>query len=871
MMDQKLASALLCSVLTAGALCGCDDREGTGGLFGEQQTIVSPSDGDEANIGGVFVIAWIGIQDSQVYVEYSTDGGASWTPVADEWGGTANPTNNNGYYRWRVTGPESDGCQVRVRPAYGWDWEDQELYSDFFRIVSGTAGAAFTTETFIDGTSHGGLAWGDYDMDSDLDLAVEGQSQSGVESNVYQYDGTSFGIHRSLSTPVAGRGSIAWGDYNRDGLIDLAVAGEDSMGSSRLRVYRTYTSATFEFANDFTLGILSDSAIAWGDYDNDGDLDIVHAGDSGGLPVARFYKYTGSNFLEDTSQSVTGVRRASVAWGDFNNDGWLDLAIAGLDQWYSPVLSLYQNNGGVLSYAQGLSYGICRGSLAWGDLDRDGDLDLVACGATSEYESYWPTTNVYRNEWQNSYSFYDMGTSLPGVAESAIALGDANGDGSLDVALSGLDHNSTRITRVYTNADGAGGYFLLAAEAEGLRGSALAWGDYNRDGKLDLAVSGEDVSYSPRTMVLTNTAGGTNNPPAPPQQIWAFPRPVGIVFKWTPGSDATTPEQSLSYNVRVGSGSNQINILSPMADVGSGRRLIPALGNAQLADKKILAKPAPGTYYYSVQSIDASYAASGWSAEKSVEMYPRVTYPAGGETLFGKQRIYIHWKPYGLGKFVDISLTTGAAGGTSLASGIDNNGFYRVTLPNTGTYYYIRINTSGDASNYILSNNFTFRSYLSSDGDSMDDYWESMQFGSTIRTDNMDYDNDYLVDHQEFLYASSPIYTDTDNDGLEDNAEIIYATDPNNPDTDGDSVYGSSGDAQEVGNYSDPLVPDEDYDGLPDGWEIAHFGNIYDYDSSDDPDRDNWPNGAEWAAQFDPNINSTYPDGTYPNDNTSHP
>ena len=88
------------------------------------------------------------------------------------------------------------------------------------------------------------------------------------------------------------------------------------------------------------------SSVAWGDYDNDGDLDILLTGlpPSGGNPVAKVYENTDGAFSEVPATGLTGVSYSSVAWGDYDNDGDLDILLtAGYDSGGNPVAKVYQN------------------------------------------------------------------------------------------------------------------------------------------------------------------------------------------------------------------------------------------------------------------------------------------------------------------------------------------------------------------------------------------------------------------------------------------------------------------------------------------------------------------------------------------------
>lgn len=223
----------------------------------------------------------------------------------------------------------------------------------------------------------GRFAWGDYDNDGDLDLAASGTTSTGDRvTRIYRNDGDQF---TDIDAAVDVCGPTAWVDYDNDGDLDLAVAGLSAAGSS-CKVYRNDRSSFTDI--DAGLTGAYNCSLAWGDYDNDGDLDLVVAGDAGGLDsVAKLYRNDNGTFV-DSGANLAGVYDCALAWGDYDNDGDLDLALAGWCQGRGRVALVYHNDNGNLSEISAGLTGVQYASLAWGDYDGDGDLDLAVAGDT---------------------------------------------------------------------------------------------------------------------------------------------------------------------------------------------------------------------------------------------------------------------------------------------------------------------------------------------------------------------------------------------------------------------------------------------------------------------------------------------------------
>ena len=109
------------------------------------------------------------------------------------------------------------------------------------------------------------------------------------------------------------------------------------------------------------------SSVAWGDYDNDGNLDILLTGTNGTSYITKLYRNTGTGFTEVYAGSLTGVAASSVAWGDYDNDGDLDILLTGVDNNNVFVSKIYQNTGGFIEVYAGSILGVGQSSVAWED------------------------------------------------------------------------------------------------------------------------------------------------------------------------------------------------------------------------------------------------------------------------------------------------------------------------------------------------------------------------------------------------------------------------------------------------------------------------------------------------------------------------
>ncbi|HVV73694.1 MAG TPA: VCBS repeat-containing protein, partial [Verrucomicrobiae bacterium] len=248
--------------------------------------------------------------------------------------------------------------------------------------------------------------------------------------------------------------------------------------------------------------------------------------------------------------------------------------------------------------------GVCCGSVAWGDFDNDGQLDLLLVGQTNSDPSS-SICRVYRNDHG---TFTDIGAGLSGYGLRAAAWGDYDGDGYLDVLLSAQD-----ATRVYRNSHGV--FTDINSSVPGTGSSAVAWGDYDNDGNLDFAMFGVWGGAQVYHNFGDRTAG---NPfvPSAPSALSSFVLNNGALLTWSGGADPRTPTPGLTYNVRVGSTPGGMEIMAAQSDPVTGQRRLPQMGNAWERRFTALTNLPVGIYYWSVQTINNSFAGSAWAPEE---------------------------------------------------------------------------------------------------------------------------------------------------------------------------------------------------------------------------------------------------------------
>lgn len=268
--------------------------------------------------------------------------------------------------------------------------------------------------------------------------------------------------------------AVALADVNSDGSIDIIDGGSGSN-----KIWGNNGSGSFtEISQTPVLGSSTTYSIAVGDVNGDGDIDFI-AGNS----TANFVWLNdggGTGTFTVTGQSLGTSSTRSIALGDLNGDGHLDMVEGNFGQ--PNLVRLNDGAGNFDTTGLSLAETDYTLSVTLGDIDGDGDLDLLV-------GNEWEGNNVYFNGDDSSGSntgiFNDSEQSLGITYTTSIALGDIDGDGDLDMVESNLNTNK----RIWLNSQKHTGDSLMIPSPQALAKNntyTIALGDLDNDGDPDL-------------------------------------------------------------------------------------------------------------------------------------------------------------------------------------------------------------------------------------------------------------------------------------------------------------------------------------------------------------------------------------------------
>jgi|GEM_PF-4540823 hypothetical protein len=450
-----------------------------------------------------------------------------------------------------------------------------------------------------------GIAWGDYDRDGWPDLAV-----ANTDGDLFLLHNEHNGTFTKVTVSGSGAGNgLAWGDYDHDGWLDLAVAvgggGEE---------YLLRNNHDGSFTKTVLTGTGGDSqAVAWGDYDNDGNLDLAVA--NAGVQDEVLAKNNGDGSFTITSALAGSAGDSKgIAWGDYDNDGDLDLAVPNAST--QDEFLLRNDGNGAFTKVSIMGSGGDSQGIAWGDYDSDGWLDLAVSNTSG---------NAFTLRNNHDETFSKSAIAGSGVG-SGIAWCDLNGDGRLDLVMA----KSAALDDVVLYNNGDGTFSKTSLPGTGGNAAGVSCADFDRNGTLDLAFA---VQSGGDEQIVRNDTGTVRNAPSAPASLSAAFQENGVftstgilTLRWTDAYDAEDSTAVLRYYVRVGTGaagSSTIYAVPPLVSAdgyGSGGSFFYSTKISSAARGLKLALQKEATVYWAVETEDGTLLRSLESSEQAANL-----------------------------------------------------------------------------------------------------------------------------------------------------------------------------------------------------------------------------------------------------------
>ncbi len=562
------------------------------------------------------------------------------------------------------------------------------------------------------------FSWGDFNNDGLLDLAVLGQSDNGNVTAVFKNTGTTF-ENQNLTNKAYRYGDIKWVDLNNDGWLDIAMIGQPGGAGVGFQTLIN-NHGVFEVNTPASVDGLKRANMAFGDYDNNGTLDMFTSGqDAQGVGHSYLYKNDGrGNFtkVDDFNGAIQDMYDADARFIDYDLDGDLDLVFAGtglqngktaaiggvrVNTLLDPKISNnnygggYYNNGYTYQLSSNMWDPVCNCNNNYsismknarfdvGDIDGDGDLDIVEIGtfvkSVNNVNTDVPLLLIIRNQtmetknakFGNYFSYgsiYNIsGVPLDNISDGDVKLVDINNDGLLDVTVAGLDTLANPVTKFYLNQGGFGNFTLSQNKnIPQYANAAISWGDADGDGSMDLVISGQK-SLSTSTSIYLNKQGeNLNKAPSTPENLTFVDQGQGrVLLQWDASDDDHTSPNNMYYNLKLGTkpGLSDLRVIqvNPKTDK------LQTPNTSLIGSNKYYIELPPGVYYWSVQSVDGNFLSSSFADnQKIVLKYP--------------------WQFVNQGGLIDARITA-----------LENPAFAWADVDNKGVFDFLYLGT-GDATN----------------------------------------------------------------------------------------------------------------------------------------------------------------------------
>ena len=355
-------------------------------------------------------------------------------------------------------------------------------------LVSAAAGLSFSASTLATGTVSGmsSVAVGDFNKDGKLDMAVVGADSTSIQILYGNGDGT-FTQGPTVGNFYQGIRQLKAADFNQDGNLDLAAV---DLNNSVIHIFLGHGDGTFTQTTD-AVSQFGSSGITITDYNKDGIPDMIVANAYAGTVSFLAGKGDGT-FTSGWDSYVSSQNPTNVISGDFNNDGNQDFAVNILN---GTGIAVYLGNGdGTFSAPVYYNTGANAAYMTAGDFNGDGNVDLAVANAGDS------TITILLGKGDGTFTNKATFAAPAGLTD--VLAADFNQDGRMDLVAS----TSTGNTLAYFLGNGDGTFTAGSVVPVCSGPYQIALGDFNNDGVSDVAVA--DTGNA-ATAVLTKLSQGS--------------------------------------------------------------------------------------------------------------------------------------------------------------------------------------------------------------------------------------------------------------------------------------------------------------------------------------------------------------------------